>query len=272
MGNKVIRLTEADIKKMVDKVLSEQRIEQRGKTQKPVNMSFNIENVFDSGEYKITNPSELNGIIKKIKDLQKKYPNNIIAANVIAGESDVPNPKGFEEKGSLAKARDKEVKKYLNSKLPNLSFAESEIVLPKIKWDPNKGKDHPDYKSEQFFNLEINIMGDPVTPETLIVPKPMYGQNASGDKTFVGFVDGSVFVFDKNNETQRELLSQFSRIPEFNNFRKSRHRLSQVCNKHHSLCDVVKYDKNNYVTVDNEEVFNQLIDKVKKEKLLFPKV
>ena len=41
---------------------------------------------------------------------------------------------------------------------------------------------------------------------------------------------------------------------------------------HHSLYDVVKYDKINYVTVDNVEVFNQVIDKVKKEKLLFPKV
>ena len=270
MGNKVIRLTEADIKKMVDKVLSEQRYEQRGKVTKSSESRFNLGNLFDSGEYKLQQTNDLNNTVKSIGDFISKYGEDGVLLKITAGESNVPNPKGFEEKGSLAKARAEEVKKYINRKFPNVMFGETTIVPPKVKWEPSKGKDHADYKKEQFVDLSVQMKNPAFAPKVLIVPKPMYGQDASGIKTFVGFVDGSVFVFDKNNETQRGLLSQFSRIPEFDNFRKSRLKLTQVCNKNNSMCDTVKYDRKNYVTVDSEDVFNQLVDKVKKERLKFP--
>jgi hypothetical protein len=271
MGNKVIRLTEADIKKMVDKVLSEQRYEERGKSKKPGKKRFNLSNQFESGQYKLVANSQLNDIIKQIKSFISGYDMNNVVLNISAGESQVPNPKGFEEKGSLASARAKELKNYLEKNL-DTKVSNIETKIGDTPWDKSKGKDHPDYKEEQFVNLDVDLKGLAPKPKIMIVDKPMYGQNASGDKTFVGFVDGSMFVFNKNNETQRELLSQFSGIPEFGDFRKNRLRLSQVCNKHDSLCDVVKYDKNDYVVVDNEDVFNQLIDKVKKERLIFPNV
>ena len=268
---KVIRLTETDLENIIHKVLSEQRVEKRGKPTGGGKSTFNLANTFESGEYKLTNSSELQNVVKSVESFMKKNPNANVIATITAGESKVPNPKGFEKEGSLAQARANEVKKYLGSKFPELNFGETKIKIGETPWDVNKGRDHEDYKKEQFFTLTVDASGQPIQPNVMVVPRPTFGMSGGGVVVHVGFPDGSMFTMNRNNQTENEFYKQLSRLPEFESFRINRGKLERVCNKYISMCENVKYDRNKYVTVDNESAFNQLVNKVKSEELAFPK-
>ena len=268
---KVIKLTESDIENIVRKVLSEQRVEDRGNPIGGGKATFNLSNTFPSGEYKLTSSPELSKVEGEIDSFLKKNPYNKIIATIKAGESKVPNPKGFEKEGSLAQARANEVIKYFSSKFPNLKFGETDVVIGTTPWDDNKGKDHPDYKKEQFFTITVDATSTPMQPNVLIVPRPTFGMSADGIVVQVGFTDGTMFTMNRNNQTENEFYKKLGNLPEFESFRINRGKLARVCNRYNSMCDNVKYDRNKYVTVDNENAFNQLANKVKSEELVFPK-
>jgi len=135
MGKKTIRLTEADIEKLVKKVLSEQE-EIANTNQKTLTLP-NFSNLFKIGEYK-----DVDGKIKqavegqkpKIIQFIKDNPQRLqFAAEIMAGESQITNPKGFEEKGSLALARAKTVSEIINKVMSELiSQGYFNVVVPTI--------------------------------------------------------------------------------------------------------------------------------------------
>lgn len=264
---KVIRLTEADIENIVRKVLSEQESYQvQSKTQKPVKGSekFEFGEVFPSAEYKIKDLSKLKEKIGQIKSFLSKYPTNQEFEIIVnAGESKVPNPKGFEEEGSLARARANELQSILNKELEGLnvriSFGEPTIKIGTTPWPhPEKGADKnlDEYTQEQFVNLLVNAVGEIPAPSRRIVPIPfMAGNidplNAVGTRHFyLGFEDGSSYRFNfgdfpqedttglsgeeikKLAEEQRNLMGYLVRkvgsVP-FSQWAKMRMELNRIC-------------------------------------------
>lgn len=268
---KVIRLTESDLEKIVRRIVQEQRIEARGKPIPGGKATFNLADTFESGQYNLTNSSDLSKVENAIDSFIKKNPESEVIATITAGESKVPNPKGFEKEGSLAQARSNEVKKYFGSKFPELNFGETKIKIGETPWDENKGKDHPDYKKEQFFTITVDASGQPIQPNVRIVPNPTFANDASGIVRFVGFTDGTMFTFNRKDGTQEKFLRQFNLSPEFGSFRVNRNKLTQTCNRYRTLCEPVTYDKAKYIPVNSQDVFDQLMNKVKSEELVFPR-
>ena len=271
MAKKVIRLTEADIEKLVQKVLSEQGWEERG-TPEEIKMSFNLNDVYPSGQYEIQNTNQLDKVVEKIKSVYEKYGGKVqFNLKVVGGESQVPNPKGFEEKGSLAKRRAQEIKDYLRNKLGQVvkNVVDTEPVIGKTKWEESKGKDHPDYTKEQF--IKVDVMSDGKVPKRVfIAPRPMHGINPSGSVRTYGFLDGSHYVLRYKYPEEFKYLKLINQSNDFQDWNKKRHRLYQVCNRYGSLCKSVEYPRGNRKLVDNDETFNELIQKMKDEKLRFP--
>lgn len=152
MGKKTIRLTEADIEKLVQKVLSEQT-ELENANQKTLTLP-NFNNLFKIGEYR-----DVDGKIKqavegqkpKIINFMKENPENPdFVAEIMAGESQITNPKGFEEKGSLALARAKTVSEIINEVMSELIsdgyFVVVEPTIDKVKIGSTK------YDRTEFAN------------------------------------------------------------------------------------------------------------------------
>jgi len=135
MGKKTIRLTEADIEKLVQKVLAEQT-EVANANQKILTLP-NFSNLFKIGEYKdVDNKIKQSVESQKPKIIQfmKDNPQNPdFVAEIMAGESQITNPKGFEEKGSLALARAKTVSEIINEVMSELiSKGYLDVVVPTI--------------------------------------------------------------------------------------------------------------------------------------------
>ena len=274
---RVIRLTESDLENIVRKVISEQNIpssreEARGKPEPGAKQTFNLANTFASGQYRLNDTPELQNVVKSIEAFISKNPDAAIIATINAGESQVPNPQGFEEKGSLAKARAAEAEKYISSKFPNIEFSDNKITVGQTPWDVNKGKDHEDYKKEQFFTLTIDGTGKPIQPKVKIVPVPDKN-GVDGSAAFVGFLDGTSYVFDtsRNNTYSRPLWLKFNKTPGRDIWGANRHTLRQTCYQHMSLCDFIEYDWDNSILVDSEEILNQVIQKMQSERLEFPR-
>lgn len=135
--------------------------------------TIDFENAFTSGQYNFT-PKYMNVVndsVTKISDYIKGKNLKDFKLVITPGESQVPNPKGFEQKGSLAIKRAEVLKKYLETSLPpilNMS-PQIEISAPVIgttKWDDKLGKDNDVYKKEQFVRVSVvvNTKSIPTTP------------------------------------------------------------------------------------------------------------
>jgi hypothetical protein len=134
--------------------------------------TIDFQNGFPSGQYNFT-PQYMNIVndsVTKISDYIKGKNLKDFKLIISPGESQVPNPKGFEEKGSLAMKRAEVLKKYLEKVLPNIlnMTPQIEITTPVIgttKWDDKLGKDNDVYKKEQFVKVSIAL-------NTKSVPSP----------------------------------------------------------------------------------------------------
>lgn len=185
MGKKVIRLTESDLEKLINKVLSEQSMYE-SKSFKPLNYG----SLFNLGEYQDTS-----GKIRKaiendkqaIVDFINSQNSSTFTANIMAGESQVTNPKGFERKGSLALARAKTIGDILTDVYSDLINDEIiSIKMPtltdvKIGSTPYKPGDQKDpsklekYKKEQFVTMTLQGSGKSLKCNT---PFPVKGNQA----------------------------------------------------------------------------------------------
>jgi hypothetical protein len=110
----------------------------------------------------------------KIYEFIKNSGGKQFIVNVSAGESNVTNPKGFEEKGSLALARANSVKQYFQEIFPDLikngtliikvPADASKVAFGKTPYDKTKGDyNNPQkrelYNQEQFVTFDIQGSG-----------------------------------------------------------------------------------------------------------------
>ncbi len=130
--------------------------------------SFNFGENFSSGKTSLTNKESLVTNIDDIKSWVKGKNLNNFKIVITAGESQVPNPQGFEKKGSLAEARAKVVRDLVK----NLGIDKIDIVTKVGDTPYKKGNDinDPKFKAEQFVTVSIvvdnNICGMPSSDET----------------------------------------------------------------------------------------------------------
>lgn len=292
---KVIRLTESDLEKIIRRVVSEQRfVDIPGKTPQQGTQTFDFGEVFPSAQYKIQNTSALKQKVDGIKSFLSKYPEDQqFTLKINAGESRVPNPKGFEEEGSLARARANELKNILQKELQGVvdfEFESPEIAIGTTEWDPNLGKDYSGYTKEQFVKLNVNASGKKPAPRKKIVPYPLFAgsvepYNAGGVRhLYIGFTDGSAYRFNWNTpyvKTKEEAARQVELIDYlkkkvgsgvFNDWLKRRNELYRICADHMGTwCDKVPSpDEKDMIHVTDEKIADQLAAKIRNERLEFP--
>ena len=187
---KVVSITEADLKRIVKKVLKEQ-------TQtlfKPRNYG----SLFDLGKYQ-DESGKIRQAIEKDKqsvvDFMNSQDKAIFTAKIDAGESNVTNPPEFKQKGSLALARAKTIFDILNDVYSDLINSNKlNIVMPKIgevvigktpykKGDQNDPSKLEQYKKEQYVSMNLQGMGETLKCDT---PLPVKGrQGVAPDFEFI---------------------------------------------------------------------------------------
>jgi hypothetical protein len=135
----------------------------------------NVGNQFNYGEYQSNVVKNSIAALKpKIYEFIKNSGGKQFIVNVSAGESNVTNPKGFEEKGSLALARANSVKEYFQEIFPDLikngtliikvPADASKVSFGKTPYDKTKGDyNNPQkrelYNKEQFVTFDIQGSG-----------------------------------------------------------------------------------------------------------------
>ena len=120
--------------------------------------SISFNESFASGKATLTNKDELVKSINELKDWMKGKDTKNFKLVITAGESQVTNQKGFEQKGSLAQARAKAVENVVGK----LGFDKVDVQT-KIGTTPyEKGNDinDPKYQAEQFVTVNIVVDND----------------------------------------------------------------------------------------------------------------
>jgi hypothetical protein len=165
--------------------LSEQTSVVVGTETKTENKNFpttKLGDKFGFGKY------ESDAVKKSLSDLKPQIENFIkdsdsskFTVNISAGESLVTNPKGFEEKGSLALARANSIKKYFEELFPDLIKSGTLVInAPKdvkevkigqtpynrAKSEEFKQKYAEEYSKEQFVDFDIVGQGTKTTTST----------------------------------------------------------------------------------------------------------
>ena len=180
--------------------LSEQTSVVVGTETKTENKNFPITNLgdkFEFGKYESeTVKKSLSDLKPQIEKFIKDSDSSKFTVNISAGESQVTNPKGFEEKGSLALARANSIKKYFEELFPDLikqgiliinaPKSVSEVAIGKTPYNrlqsqSFKEKYAKEYSKEQFVNFDITGEGTKTTTTTktklLCIPFPSNKSN-----------------------------------------------------------------------------------------------
>ncbi len=121
-------------------------------------VSFDFGENFASGEVTLTNKQSLVSSIEAIKQWCKGKKLKNFKVVITASESQVTNPKGYEEPESLARARAEVIYKLVD-KL-KLGFNKIEIDTQRGKIPYKSGVDNPDdqkYTNEQFVTVSIVV-------------------------------------------------------------------------------------------------------------------
>lgn len=164
---KTLILTENQIRRVIDNIINEQS------TNNSV-FTVNFQNAFGSGQYNFTPEYEkiVNDAVEKIDQFIKNKKITNFKLVISSGESQVPNPEGFSEKGSLARKRAEVLSGYLNVVLPKIlgfkpTIEIAEPVIGQTKWTSNSNKNDVNYTREQFVNVNVVLNVD--TPK---IPSP----------------------------------------------------------------------------------------------------
>lgn len=187
---KKVILSEEQIRRMMDKlIISEQNIVVGQKTDTTTtneNKTFPttpLGDKFEFGQYDSPNVKiAIESLKPQIENFIKDSDSREFTVNIVAGESQVTNPKGFETKGSLALARANSVKKYFQEIFPDLIkngtlkiISPSDVSQVKIGDTQYGGPGSGDnkntekvklYKNEQFVNFNIVGLGTKTTTNT----------------------------------------------------------------------------------------------------------
>lgn len=183
-----IIVTETQAKNIVDYVIREQTT--ITKTEKGQLTPYNISSAFESGQYKLTNTSEIDKTITSILNDIKKYPENQqFTVKIEASESKVPNRGVGLQPGDLSKLRAEAVQKYILGKLPeNAKPIIEDKGAQGPEWDIKKGAKDPEYTKFQYVTLTLAASGEKTTVVTIapeycnqkITSKGKYGNPLSG--------------------------------------------------------------------------------------------
>ncbi len=213
---KKIILNEGQVKRLTSKIINEQ---QSNRTI----FSVDFQNAFASGQYNFNPQYEkiVNDNVEKIDQFIKGKNIENFKLVITSGESQVTNPKGFEEKGSLAKKRAEVLKGYLDIVVPKVlnmkpSIELSQPVIGKTPWVAGvDDKDDPKYTVEQFVKVNVVVVSnEPIEPKVerrVSVVDTVKMNNPQGNLSGVGFVMSiNELVFDpnygyKNTKTYNEL-------------------------------------------------------------------
>jgi hypothetical protein len=158
-------LSEEQIIRLVDKlVIKEQNIV---KTELPSIITtgntkdYNITNSFQSGQYKLTNTSDIDDAINSIKNDIKDYPQNQKFVVYVEGsESKVPNRGVGLKLGDLSKFRINNVITYLQGKLPqNVTFQPNDRGAQGDEWVQNGNPKDEKYTKWQYVILKLSGLG-----------------------------------------------------------------------------------------------------------------
>ena len=158
------------------RVISEQ---EQPKTNK-ILYTDNFGNEFDSGKYSF-NPTftdAVNEKIVKIADFIKDGNIKDFKIVINSGESQVPNQPPFDkEKGSFAKKRAEVLKSYLEKTLVPVLPVKPVIevttpVIGQTPWDNKKGREHEDYKKEQYVKASVESLREVPIPTPTPTPPP----------------------------------------------------------------------------------------------------
>ncbi len=179
---RILDLHESATKKLY---LSEQKSVVVGTETKTENKTFpktNLGNQFEFGKYESdVVKKSLSDLKPKIEEFIKSSDASKFTVNISAGESQVTNPKGFEEKGSLALARANSVRKYFEELFPELikqgtlvingPQSTSDVSIGKTPYkrlesQSYKEKYGKEYSAEQFVNFDITGEGTKTTTTT----------------------------------------------------------------------------------------------------------
>ena len=121
--------------------------------------TVNFTQSFGSGKSTISNPEEVKKLLQDLQNWSKGKNLKHYKVLITAGESQVPNPKGF-ERGSLAKARSSVIYD-LVSKLgfPNVS---SQFQIGQTPYKKGDNPQDDKFTQEQFVKLEITVESEDV--------------------------------------------------------------------------------------------------------------
>lgn len=153
--------------------------------------TINFTDNFESGKIELSKSGDL---ATQLKDLENWLVGKDAAKFKIiitAGESQVTNPKGYEEEGSLAQARAKVVEKEIKA----FGFTNIQIDEPKIgktAYKPGDDKNDPRYKEEQF--VTVNIVAD----NSICSMQPIKGKGSQGEAS-KGYVTATEYLSGKGN-------------------------------------------------------------------------
>lgn len=153
--------------------------------------TINFTDNFESGKIELSKSGDL---ATQLKDLENWLVGKDAAKFKIiitAGESQVTNPKGYEEEGSLAQARAKVVEKEIKA----FGFNNIQIDKPEIgktPYKPGDDKNDPRYKEEQF--VTVNIVAD----NSICSMQPIKGKGSQGEAS-KGYVTATEYLSGKGN-------------------------------------------------------------------------
>jgi len=192
---KGIVITESQVKMIVGYIfgqemnISEQKV-LATKTETKPSKVYNISNSFASGQYKLTNTKDIIAAMEAINKEIADYPENqTFIINVESSESAVPPPAGMSV-GDLSRLRGEAVEKFLR----NGKYVADNVEIKKVDkgvqgpdWDINKGKNHLDYKKNQYVTLSLQVIGSRTVETICNFSEKMEGGVARKEDDFVGY-------------------------------------------------------------------------------------
>jgi len=217
---KKIILNEGQVRRLTSKIINEQ---QSNRTI----FSVDFQNAFASGQYNFNPQYEkiVNDNVEKIDQFVKGKNIENFKLVITSGESQVTNPKGFEEKGSLAKKRSEVLKGYLDIVVPKVlnmkpSIEVSQPIIGKTPWVAGvDDKDDRKFTAEQFVKVNVVVVSnEPIKPK----PEKRYWledtvkmNNPQGNPSGIGFVIGRKEVIMDPNYGYRGLKGPWYEIEIF---------------------------------------------------------
>lgn len=198
--SKTLILTETQVKKLMGVIINEQQSNQ-------VVFSVDFQNAFPSGQYNFTPEYEkiVNDNVDKIGQFITGKNIKNFKLQISSGESQVTNPKGFEEKGSLARKRAEVLKGYLDIVIPKeLGMSPViEVTQPIIGKTPyvlGQSKTDPRYSQEQFVKVNVVVVSEePIKPKEN--PDKGFVINVRGDEPNMR----GAYYFPKNLEDWKKI-------------------------------------------------------------------